>query len=237
MKIQYSDEVRYGLEVHRQLRSKLKFCRKDLFGATSMGFGLCLSMLLGQAAFADTILFNALNGGLSVTVDGSLEPASFTAAGSGGTVSGTCASTVCTIIMLNPIPTTIPRGGAGFNSQLNIRYLDANNGLINDTLVENPTYNSNGMPTMFTLIFTAAAGGISLPSSGPNNIVENGLVQTASDIVWDEFSGTVYQTDVLEFQSNSPTPEPGTLALLGAGLVWVVIFHRKRRNNSMFATG
>jgi len=183
------------------------------------------SMLAGQSAKADTIVFHDLTD--TVTVDGStrLAPAA------GATVM--CTGEVCTVTL------NAPTGLVFKSTTLPLLYRIAEGsltGTVSDRFVH-AAFVVGSSSVQFTFasdvdpavgVPCTTAGGI-----GTCDAVENGLVQIAGTITWGT-PGTVANNivDNVAYVSDVE-PEPASLILFGSGLVIAGGFLRRRRRQAV----
>lgn len=187
-----------------------------------------LLLLLPVAASAGpitTITFNDTTSNLSITVTPTT--------GSPTTSTGSCTGETCTINVYYPSAACC----SGVNSGLPLYILDPGGSVISDEVTATFDGNLCGFGCAgYKIDFTSATdetAGLGTFTGG-TSIIENGNVQSAFSIDFENFSGTSFGTAVVQFQSDldAPTgvPEPATLALFGFGLGGLARLRRRNKD-------
>jgi hypothetical protein len=125
----------------------------------------------------------------------------------------------CTITLNPPAAYISNRGGVGWLPAIDI--LAPGGSDLIATLTITPAFNADFSAIQdFSLVFDA---GENLTSVAEDDITANGAIQLAGTITWFSPSGTLLETDSVEFQVTSGTPEPATPLLVLGGLAMLGI--------------
>jgi hypothetical protein len=175
-----------------------------------------LALLAGSAALplpgarAGTITFDDLSDAVTVTDT------------TGRVTSSVCNTLESCLVTFSAPANTI--AAAGGPAGLNVR--ESPGGPISDVVLL--SFNSSAG----TIDFVSDVEGLVLdPVSGPF-IVESGAVQDAASVTWTLADGSTV-VDTIRFASDvSDIPEPGSVALLGIGVLLGMIGTRRHRSSS-----
>jgi hypothetical protein len=190
---------------------------------------LGVALVLALPARADEVTFNDLTDTVTATVTVT-SSGSHISVGQCGLLSITLNGTSVSVEGCK-VTVTGPSNSSSFTAPL-VTLIGGDNGNISDAIVvSKDILNNNAADVIFASdLGTPQEPGIGVPCSafsltGGCQVTENGSVQTGATIMWSNG-----QSDDIHFQSDteSTTPEPSTLLLLGGGLVTIAGYLKTR---------